>query len=55
MSDETATTQEIPSEEDDARSPSTGIDREGDPRMTPPIGAALSVLWWVEGGPIPPR
>jgi len=34
MSDEVDATQEIP------------VDRDGRRRVTPPVGAALSVLWW---------
>jgi hypothetical protein len=51
MSDETQLEQEIPAGEQDARSQELAIDRDGGPRSSPPIGAALSVLWWVEGEP----
>jgi len=54
MSDEDAVTRGIPVDEEDAGADLAAIDRTGhDPRLTPPVGAALSVLWWVEGDPIP--
>jgi len=46
MSDEVDATQEIPVEEDDLREEPVAIDRDGRRRVTPPVGAALSVLWW---------
>lgn len=55
MSDETFVIHEIPSDQDEVRAVPEGvspaIDRDGDERVTPPVGAALSVLWWVEGEP----
>ncbi len=54
MSDDNAMEREIPAEEEDAGTDLAAIDRTGhDARLTPPIGAALSVLWWVEGEPVP--
>ena len=46
MSDETDAAQEIPVEEDDRHDEPVVIDRDGRRRVAPPVGAALSVLWW---------
>ena len=46
---------EIPSDELDGRGDSTSIDRDGERRSSPPMGAALSVLWWVEDEAIAAR
>ena len=48
MSDEDGVAQEIPVEEDDIRDELVAIDRAGRPRVAPPVGAALSVLWWAD-------
>ena len=48
MSDEVGVMQEIPVEEDDSRGEPVAIDRDGHPRVVPPVGAALSVLWWAD-------
>ena len=51
MSDEDAVTKEIPVEDESARVELTAIDRTGhDPGVVALApGAALSVLWWIEG------
>lgn len=54
MSDESAMTQEIPADDEDSGADLTAIDRTGhDPLVAARVGAALSVLWWVEGEPAP--
>lgn len=46
MSDERAPAQEIPVEEDDLQHEPVASNRDARRRVTPPVGAALSVLWW---------
>ncbi|MBX3217704.1 MAG: hypothetical protein KF850_37205 [Labilithrix sp.] len=53
MSDELATTQEIPLDQDDTARETDAIDRDGEPRVSPQRGAALSVLWWEEDARLP--
>jgi len=48
MSDESAIAQEIPAEDDELRVDLASIDRDGGARVVPPVGSALSTLWWVE-------
>ena len=54
MSDEVVVTKEIPAEDEAAGADLTAIDRTGnDPRVVALApGAALSVLWWIEGDEI---
>ncbi len=51
MSDEVAMTKEIPVEDECASADLTAIDRAGHDPLTVALapGAALSVLWWIEG------
>jgi hypothetical protein len=54
MSDEHVDTTEIPAHDDGETSDLSAIDRDTSAHF-PRMGAALSVLWWVEGEPIPSR
>ncbi|MBX3259099.1 MAG: hypothetical protein KIS78_08550 [Labilithrix sp.] len=53
MSDESALTQEIPLDHDDTSRETVAIDRDGEPRVSPRRGVALSVLWWEEDARLP--
>ncbi|MBX3197535.1 MAG: hypothetical protein KF894_05280 [Labilithrix sp.] len=53
MSDESVLMQEIPLDQDDTVRETVAIDRDGEPRVGPHRGAALSVLWWEEDARLP--
>jgi hypothetical protein len=51
MSDELAQPPGIEADQDEVHPGRNTIDPERAPQRTPPIGTALSLLWWLEEAP----